>query len=878
MTDTKHPEAMLRIVAMRASSGPSLYADRPAICLDVELVPHGAIRAGDVDGLLPFLAGALGQQQDLMASPWAEMNLPNLIGRLALALHWRVLPTADWSAVMPGERPELIRVVFAHSDPLLGAIAGHTAVAWIAAFLSPSVMGSRPTPAPQQAMAKFFADASPYHLGANAKLIIAEAMRRGIPWRRASPDDMTVLLGHGSRLRRLRETLIGGQSKLGSDVATNKHVSNNLLAVAGVPVPRQFQVGDFEGARRAAKVLGYPVVVKPASTDRGTAVHVNIREEAALRPAFLDARRHGLVLVERQIPGFDFRILVLGSRVLAATRRMPASVVGDGQKSIRKLIEQENRNPRRIEGYVPHLLQRIRIDEDLENQLSYQGLDLEAVPRHGAVVRLHGAANLSMGGVPYDVTSEVHPDNRSMFVRAVRILGLEMAGVDFLTQDISRSYKEVGGAICEVNPIPGLRVHIAAPGSPDVISPIVEHLFPSGGDGRIPITAITGTNGKTTTSRMVAAMLRTAGHRVGLATTDNVTIDGVEIARGDLAGVPGAAMVLNDPAVTAAVLETARGGLIRNGLAFDACDVAAVLNVTDDHLGFDGIASRQQMAAAKLTVAKAARKAVVLNADDPLCVGMARSVRAATLWWFARQASNEVVAVHLARGLPAITLAGEGEERRIVVWRDGAAQDLLRLVDIPCTFAGRADFNVANAMAAAAIGFGLGVERDAVIRALSEFAADAAMSLGRCNFVAGWPFRIVIDYAHNPDGVAALCRFLGSEKTGGRRWVVLTSFGNRQEAHFHKVAAAAAKSFDTYICTTDGPRTRTVEEVSTLLAQGLAMAGVDAQNILQAPSEAAAIDRALAEIKPDDLLLVLSSNASATLEHLERLRGRGCSS
>lgn len=864
-------KAELRLVAMAAYAGPSLHADRPALRLDIELTPPALVKAADVEGLLDFLTAALGLQSDLVRSHWAQTDVPELIGRVAVTLHRMMTPTANWVAVLPTGSDGLVRVMFSQSDPLLGRIAGRTAVTWIAAFLSPA-NGGRSIGAADQARARFFSEAAVCHPGAHAKLILAEAMRRGIPWRRVSPRDMTVRLGYGVHQRLLRETLIHGQSKLANDIATDKHVSHDMLAVAGIPVPRQFRVDDVEAARQAAKVIGYPVVIKPARTDGGTAVHVDIHSEAALAPAFADARRHGPVLVEQQIEGSDFRVLVLGSKMLAATRRRPASVVGDGRTSVAELIKQENRNPRRGEGYVATRLQWIEIDQDLINQLANQGLGLQTVPASGAVVQLHGAANISKGGVPEDVTAQVHPDNRAMLVRAARILGLEMAGVDFLSRDISRSYKEIGGAICEVNPIPGLRVHIAAAGSPDVISPVVDHLFPNGGDGRIPIAAITGTNGKTTTSRMVAAMLRAAGHCVGLATTDNVTIDGVEIVRGDLAGVPGAAMILNDPAVTAAVLETARGGLIRNGLAFDVCDVAAALNVTDDHLGFDGVVSRQQMAAVKATVTKAARKAVVLNADDPLCVDMAGSVRAATLWWFARKAANEVVSAHLARGLPAVTLAGEGDEQRIVVWRGGASQDLIRVQDIPCTFGGRADFNVANAMAAAAIGLGMGVAHDAVIGALSQFAADPAFSLGRCNFVTGWPFPIVVDYAHNPAGVAALSRFLASEKIGGRRWLVLTCFGNRLEAHYHQVAAAAANSFDSFVCTTNGPRTRTVEEVSALLAQGLEMAGVDARNILQATSEVAAIERILTEIKSDDLLVVLSSNAVATLEHLERLR------
>jgi cyanophycin synthetase len=852
--------------------GASLYADAAAVRLDIAGDATAGAKAGEIPGLLDFLTGAL-RLSPAQASVWGELSLPALLGRLALTLHNLMLPTQNWSDVS-GEPAGLIHVVFASSDPVIGAIAGRTAFAWIAAFTKNGAKPGHAVPAMSDALAKFFAEAAGHHLGANANLIIGEALHRQIPCRRISRADTTVLLGHGIRQQRLRETLIGGQGKLANDTATNKHVANSLLAMAGLPVPRHFLVHDFAAAAHAAAAIGYPVVVKPAGSDRGTAVHVDIRNEDALRPAVADALRHGAILVEQLIRGSDFRILVLGDRMLAATRRIPAFIVGDGQHSVRQLIDQENRSPRRLDGYNPRYLQRIKIDQDLLNQLSHQGSGLDAVPMTGTAIRLHGTANVSTGGIPIDVTPQVHEDNRTMFVRAARILGLEMAGIDFLTPDIGKSYREVGGAICEANPIPGLRAHAAAAGSPNVASMIVEHLFPDGGNGRIPTVAITGTNGKTTTSRMVAAVLRRQGHCVGLATTDGVTVDGVEIARADLAGIPGADMVLHDPAVTAAVLETARGGLNRAGLAFDRCDVAAVLNVRDDHLGIDGVETREDMARVKATVLKTGRKAVVLNADDALCTDMVKLARAETLWFFARDPSNDIVRAHIGRGLPAVTLAEAEGAAMIVCWREGKAHELMPVSGIPCTFEGRAAFNVDNALAAVAISLALGVSRDAIVAALSGFTADPADSRGRCNFIDGLPFRIMVDYAHNPDGVGALCRFLATEKVGGRRHLILTSFGNRLDSHFEQMAAAAAGSFDRYICTTDGPRNRTVAEVGDLLAKGLVAAGVEPAHVEQAPSEAAAVDRVVSQALPGDLIVLLSGDGAAAIAYFNRLRQR----
>jgi cyanophycin synthetase len=852
--------------------GASLYADAAAVRLDIAGDATAGVTAREIAGLLDFLTGAL-RLSPAQASVWAELSLPALVGRLALTLHNLMLPTQNWCEVS-GEPAGPVHVVFASSDPVIGAIAGRTAFAWIAAFAADATKIGRALPATSDALAKFFTEAGGHHLGANANLIIGEALRRQIPCRRISRTDMTVLLGHGIRQQRLRETLIGGQGKLANDTATNKHVANSLLAMAGLPVPRHFLVHDFAAAARAATAIGYPVVVKPAGSDRGTAVHVDIRNEDALRPAVADALRHGAILIEQLIRGSDFRILVLGDRMLAATQRIPAFIVGDGQHSVRQLIDRENRSPRRLDGYNPRYLQRIKIDQDLLNQLSHQGTALDAVPMTGTAIRLHGTANVSTGGIPIDVTPQVHEDNRIMLVRAARVLGLEMAGIDFLTPDIRKSYREIGGAICEANPIPGLRVHAAAAGSPNVASMIVDHLFPDGGNGRIPTVAITGTNGKTTTSRMVAAVLRQQGYCVGLATTDGVTVGGVEIARGDLAGIPGADMVLHDPAVTAAVLETARGGLNRAGLAFDRCDVAAVLNVRDDHLGIDRIETRQDMARVKATVLKTGRKAAVLNADDALCTDMVKLARAETIWFFARDASNDVVRSHIASGLPAVTLAGAEGAANIVCWREGKAHELMPVAGIPCTFDGRAAFNVDNALAAVAISLGLGLSPDAIVAALSGFAADPIGSRGRCNFIDGLPFRVLVDYAHNPDGVGALCRFLATEKVDGRRHLILTSFGNRLDIHFDQMGATAAGFFDRYICTTDSPRNRTVAEVSGLLAQGLVAAGVDSAHVAQAASEAAAIEMAIGQALPGDMIVLLSGDGAAAIKYFEHLRQR----
>lgn len=853
--------------------GPSMFAPCAAIRLDIAADPGLDKIASQVPGLAEYVAECSRQLPPPYRSvQWAQMPLPDFIGKLASMLHSTALPVADWSTTFHVKSDDLVRILFACSDSTFGVVAAHTAFLWVASFVARKEGQPLPLPPTAEALARFGAETMRYNLGANGRLIIAEALRRNIPFTRARGGDMTALLGYGHRQQRLRETLLGSQSKIAADLSQNKRTANELLAIAGLPVPRQILVNNWDSAERAAKQIGFPVVVKPVAGSQGNAVHVNIRDLQTLKTSYSDAARNGEVLVEQHVNGADYRILVVGGRMVAAAQRIPAFVVGDGKRTVRELIAEENRNPRRIDGYLPHFLCKIKIDQDLLDHLSYQKLDLDQIAPQGLAIRLHSAANISSGGVARDATSRVHPDNRDMAIRATRVLGLDMAGVDLLSPDISRSYREFGGAICEVNAIPGLRAHLSASSSPDVVGAIVDHLFPNGSNGRIPIVAITGTNGKTTTSRMVASMLRQAGHCVGAATTDGVTIDGAEIAVGDLAGIPGAMMLLNDPAVTAAVLETARGGLIRRGLAMDACDVAAVLNVRDDHLGSDGIDSREDMARVKSIVATSARKALVLNADDVLCMQMAQSSRAEELWWFAETSDNPVVQEHIARGLNAVTLAGAGEAQRIVHWHETKMQAIADVSRIPCTFGGRAKFNVANALAATAVCLAQGLKREFVAQALYGFSADPSMSRGRCNFVDGLPFRVLVDYAHNPDGVASMCRFLATEPVHGKRWLVLTSRGNRQESHFRQMAQAAAGSFDRYICATSDPRNRTVEEVLSLLSQGLVAAGVDPQTIERAQSEAEAIDRATGQAQPGDLIVTFVARSTAALAQLDRLR------
>jgi cyanophycin synthetase len=707
-------------------------------------------------------------------------------------------------------------------------------------------------------------------LGLETVLLVAEAARRDIPWTRLAGN--CVQLGHGHRQRRLYLQFTDATANIAVLLSTQKPTATQVMAAAGIPVPAHLQATDEEAAVRAARRLGYPLVLKPTATDRGIGVCLNVTDEAKVRQVFPAVRRHGVVLVERQEPGFDHRLLVADGRLIAAARRLPAQVVGDGKSTVAALVEAVNADPRRGLAHTT-ILERIVVDDEALRVLAGQGLRPDSVPETDRRVELRFTANLSTGGTSEDVTDRVHPENRLMAERAARVIGLDLAGIDFITTDISRSHLEVGGVVCEINPTPGFRPHLAAPGSPDVVPLVMATLFPAGGNGRIPLAMITGTNGKTTTSRMVAAILKAAGHTVGLAGTDGVEVDGVRVAADDLAGPKGAIMLLRDPAVTAAVLETARGGIINYGLGVDACSVAAVLNIGADHLGIDGIETLEDLARVKGRVLAVARDAAVLNADDRHCMALAGAVRAARLILVAGDPHDPAVARHLAAGGLGVTLATDGVEQRIMA-RSGSDEVLtLELARIPATFGGAAEFNVQNAMFAAAIGLGLGLPAAAIEAGLTGFRPDTVMSSGRANLIGGWPFDILVDYAHNEPALTALGRFVSRLPVRGRRLVTLTPPGNRDDAAYGPMAAAAAPWFDHFICTCENPRGRPEGDVGRRLAEGLREAGIAPDRIEIAEPFGRAFAAIMAAARPGDLAVILPGKPRHWVERLLREGG-----
>jgi cyanophycin synthetase len=699
-------------------------------------------------------------------------------------------------------------------------------------------------------------------LGPSTAALVKAAEERDIPWLRLNRYSL-IQLGHGIYSRRIQATVTGETRHIAVEIASDKEETNQLLADLGLPVPRQRLVQSPEEAVRAARRIGHPVVVKPLNANHGRGVSIDLGDDQAVARAFEHAREHSRsVLVETFVRGLDHRLLVVAGRLIAASKRVPGHVVGDGVATVAELVERVNADPRRGIGHEK-VLTRLEFDHQADRLLAQRGYDRTSVPPRGEIVYLRSTANLSTGGTAVDVTDVIHPDNREMAVRAARAVGLDVAGIDFLTEDISRSFQEIGGAICEVNAAPGFRMHVApSEGKPrDVAGPVMDMLFPPGTPSRIPIAAVTGTNGKTTTVRMVTHIFKMSGARVGLATTDGVYIDGHLTVEGDMTGPSAARMVLRDPSVEVAVLETARGGLLRSGMGYRYCQVGAVLNVQPDHLGLRGIETVEQLAEVKRIVVEVARDTAVLNADDALCLKMADYTEAETICYVTVNPRHALVRDHIRAGGRAVVLEEGINGQMITLYDGGSHMPLLWTHLIPATLDGRAAHNVQNAMFAAAVAFSMGRTLDDIRQGLQTFDSTFFQSPGRMNVFDEHPFKVILDYGHNPPAVKLMAELVRGMDVEGRRLVVLAAPGDRRDEDICQIAVHCAGIFDHYICRRDdNTRGRRDDEVPRLLREALLEAGVDDAAIEIIESEETAVDAALRRAGQGDLLLVFGDD------------------
>ena len=704
-------------------------------------------------------------------------------------------------------------------------------------------------------------------LGPSTGSIVNAALVRGIPCRRLTSGSL-VQMGWGSKQRRIQAAEIDNTSAIAESIAQNKDLTKQLLHAVGVPVPVGRIVRNADEAWQVANEIGLPVVVKPKDGNQGKGITVNISSRDQIEIAFMAAAAvRDDVMVERFITGHDFRLLVVGDKLVAAARRDPPQVIGDGQHTVRELVDSVNSDPRRGVGHATSLT-RIRFDDIARACLAVQGYSAESTPPKGARVVLRNNANLSTGGSATDVTDDVHPDVAACAVTAARMIGLDICGVDFVCENVSRSLEEQGGGIVEANAAPGLRMHLTPSYGKgrDVGAAVIDTMFPPGDDGRIPIVAVTGTNGKTTTVRLIAHLIAQTGKRLGMTATDGVYVQDRRIDTGDCSGPKSARNVLLHPEVDAAVLETARGGLLREGLGFDHCDVAVVTNIgKGDHLGLNYVNTVEDIAIVKRVIVQnvAPQGFAVLNAADPHVARMARVCPGKTIF-FATDPHHPVMMTHRAEGKRAIYREGD-----VLVAAEGALVERIDLSGIPLTLKGTIGFQVENAMAAIGAAWALGLDWNTIRLGLATFVSDVGTAPGRFNVFDYRGATLVADYGHNPDAIAALTQAV-SALPAKKRWVVISGAGDRRDEDIRGQTEILGEAFDGVILYEDAcQRGRADGEVLKLLRHGLAKAS-RTTTIEEIHGEFLAIDSALAKLQAGDLCLILVDQVEEALAHIKQ--------
>ncbi|MEN3277182.1 MAG: cyanophycin synthetase, partial [Massilia sp.] len=810
------------ILEQRFLRGPNIHADTPCLLSVIDLEDLYGVSSKDIPGfndallaLLPALNGQLlptGQPGGFAQRLRAGTYLARVIEQVTLTLQSMAGPTVHYGRTRPVTgHPGQFRIVVQYAIEKLAEPTFRLAVDLVTALAGAEEFDLEPR------LTELRALGSRYAIGTSTAAVLAAAHERGIPSQRITDEANLFQLGWGSKQKRLQATTTGDTSYVAVKIASDKQLTKALLQEAGVPVPEGGVVTTVEEAQRIARRARGPVAVKPLDGNQGKGVTVNCATPEEVAKAFAFAREYGRrIIVERSVEGRDYRVLVAGGRVAAASFRRPAHVVGDGVSTIIELVDIENRNPARGSGHS-NVLTRLSIDAHAEDMLRRQGYTPDAVPAPGVCVELRSNANLSTGGTAEDVTDLLPETTRALCVRAANKIGLDVAGIDIVCRDISIPLDEQGGAVIEVNAAPGIRMHQhPSAGEPrDAGEAIIDGLMgPS--NGRIPVIAVTGTNGKTTTTLMIGHTARVAGLGTGVTTTEGVFVNGKRLVKGDCTGYWSARTVLSAPDVDFAVLETARGGILKRGLAFDQCDVGVVLNVAGDHLGLDGIETIEDLAQVKAVVASSAAKAVVLNAEDALCVQMVRRAKpGAEIIFFSMEPENPILLKHLEDG-------GRGtyvQDNAIVIADGMRQQELMRVESMPASFGGLARYNIANALAASAALMAAGFSNLQIAAGLSTFVSDSKTNPLRTNIFDVRGVTVIVDYAHNPAAYAALSE-MARALLPGQLVGIVTAPGDRRDSDLIQIGEVCGERFDELVIYESQSRGRPVGGAVDLIMQG----------------------------------------------------------
>ncbi|WP_423146468.1 cyanophycin synthetase [Rubrolithibacter danxiaensis] len=870
----------MKILSIRALRGPNIWSVRKKkliqMRLDLEELEYKP--SNNIPGFKQRLEALIPSLYTHYCSPGHEGGfferveegtwMGHIIEHIALEIQTLAGMDCGFGRTRSTGTTGIYNVVFAYLEENVGIFAAKAAVRIAEALINGKLYNLQPDIQKMREMR------DKERLGPSTASIVEEAEKRGIPFIRLNSFSL-VQLGYGKNQVRFRATITDKTSSIGVDIASNKEETKRILQEQAIPVAEGLTISEEEEITAAIEELGFPLVFKPLDGNHGNGATINIKTLEGAKEAFEFARHYSdKVIAEQYIKGYDFRVLVINNKMVAAALRTPAHVKGDGIHTIKELIEIENKDPRRGYGHE-NVLTEITVDRDTMDLLTKRNYSLETIPGKDETVFLKSTANLSTGGTSVDVTELVHPHNVFICERIARIIGLDVCGIDIMAENLTQPLEETGGVVLEVNAAPGFRMHLAPSiGTPrNVAAPVLDMLYPPGKSARIPIIAITGTNGKTTTTRLISHIIKNNGYRVGFTTSDGVYIQNSMLLQGDTTGPASAEFVLKDPTVEFAVLETARGGILRAGLGYEQSDIGVITNIQEDHLGISDINTLEDLMRVKAVVIESVKKDgwAVLNADNDYCVRIGKETTHCNVAYFSMDEHNPVIEEHCKKG----GIAALFENGFISVKKGDWKIRISKVSHIPITFNGTVPFMIQNALAASLSAFLWGFKIEDIRLSLETFIPSAAQTPGRMNLFHFNDYKILIDHAHNPDGLRGLQPFIATLNTSVKTGVI-SGTGDRRDEDIREVGRLSANMFDRIIiCQEKYLRGRTHDELVGLLVEGVKEAKPDI-DVKIIPKSEDAWKHVIANVTPGELITIIGEAIYHPIEVVQQHYDKEC--